>query len=389
MNRHPIAGIIGILAAAGVRFTCAASFDNYVETIALLPNGRILVSGMFQHVDGVPRPGIARLMPNGTLDATFVPASPRALGIRGLAVLPDGGVVASGVFAGDGAPHMIRLHAGGAVAPGFVDISGNGPAEAIVVQADGRIVFGGDFEFAGGSAHNHAARANADGNLDDPFAPDFERGTYGCIWSIVQQPDAKLLFGGEFNHVNGMSPLSLARLLPNGDLDPSFGWHAQPLAPGYTNRVESIALQADGRIVVGGNFLLAEVPGTLGLARLGADGSTDVAFTQNVAMANPPLPGPLAVAVLPDHKILVGGGPDPNLVRLLADGTRDSAFAPEIDNLVTALRVQPDGRILIGGAFEHVDGHTSPYLARLLANGSFDETFVVDGGEAVFSSGFE
>jgi uncharacterized delta-60 repeat protein len=112
---------------------------------------------------------------------------------------------------------------------------------------------------------------NSDGTLDDSFNP----GGGALFWvnAIALQPDGKILIGGPFTTFNGVARKGVARLLSNGTLDSTF----DP-GTGANNWVNSIAVQTDGKIVIGGIF--TNFNGTLAnhLARLNAEGSRDVSF---------------------------------------------------------------------------------------------------------------
>lgn len=188
-------------------------------------------------------------------------------------------------------------------------------------------------------------------------------------------------------------------------LVPSGGLRAAPgdLVPGFdaglNGSVRTAALQPDGKIVIGGNWGSLRT-GTANqtdrprLARLNPDGSPDAVFYPN------PTDGqPYAIAVLEDGKILVAGDfshlqPGGTgtiyqrnyLVRLNADGTVDESFNADgtmVNGLVQCILPQPDGRILISGQFNTVNGETRTRIARLETDGNLDPTFncVVGGAE--------
>ncbi|HRZ77244.1 MAG TPA: T9SS type A sorting domain-containing protein, partial [Bacteroidales bacterium] len=129
----------------------------------------------------------------------------------------------------------------------------------LAVQSDGRILVGGAFSLAAGQPRTRIARLMPDGSLDTSFNPG--SGANGGVRSISLQADGKILIGGDFSSYNGVSVNRIARLLPDGSLDPSF------LNQGGTNgTVKSIAIQTDGRIILGGTFtnLMGSVAGRVG-----------------------------------------------------------------------------------------------------------------------------
>jgi uncharacterized delta-60 repeat protein len=111
------------------------------------------------------------------------------------------------------------------------------------LQADGKILVGGDFTTLGGQSRYYMGRLNADGSLDTSFNPGANNGVY----SLALQADGKILVGGNFGMLAGQGRRNIGRLNADGTLDPSFN-------PGANDVVLSLALQADGKILVGGDF---------------------------------------------------------------------------------------------------------------------------------------
>lgn len=230
--------------------------------------------------------------------------------------------------------------------------------------------------------------------------PDFDPGTgFGesilesRVETIIQQPDGKLLVGGWFSEYNGTAISLIARLNLDGSLDNSFA--IGDGFSGFSSYVKAIALQPDGKILVGGNF--TEFDGTTRhrIARLNSDGSLDSGFD--------PLTGfnsdVNAIVVQPDGKILVagifsaydwlnaGGVVRNRIARLNADGSLDTSFDPQ-DGFVSTtggqtrihkLILQPDGKILACGQFDEFNGEPRIIVARLNADGTLDNSF--DAGD--------
>src|SRR5438093_1602800 len=95
------------------------------------------------------------------------------------------------------------------------------------------------------SAEAQDARLNTDGSLDNSYTPAIDN----IAVTLASQPDGKLLVGGAFTAVNGVSRNSISRLNDDGSLDPTFNPGAGP-----NKGVSVIALQSDGRILIGGTF---------------------------------------------------------------------------------------------------------------------------------------
>jgi uncharacterized delta-60 repeat protein len=250
----------------------------------------------------------------------------------------------------------------------------NGSVYALIQQPDGKLVLGGDFTSLGGQPRNRIGRLNADGTLDANFNPNV--GSPGVVDALALQSDGKLVVGGTYFTVGGQPRTNLARLNPDGTLDPVFN-------PGsdYAGYVYSLALQPDGKILVGGEFATIAGQARSKIARLNADGTLDKGF---VASADN---GVEALAVLPGGKILLGGWFHyldgqwrSGLARVNSDGTLDYAFNPSPNAAAMAFAPQADGKILVGGAFTQFGGQVHSNLVRLQADGSLDPDFHAQAG---------
>ena len=255
---------------------------------------------------------------------------------------------------------------------GFVNPNIDLTVNDMALQPNGKIVIGGDFSNVGGAARSRAARLNQNGSLDPTFAdPNISGDPFNLhVYAVALQNDGKIVIGGLFINVGGVSRPYLARLKADGTLDQSF-------APDVGNTVTSVYLQTDGKILIGGYFTTVGGQNRTRLARLNADGSVDLTF-QNASVSD----APGTIAVQADGKILIGGffttvgGQAQNgSARLNADGTLDSAFAPNISGPVTKFVFQSNGKIIVGGFFQNVGGQPRTSVARLNPDGSLDQTF--------------
>jgi len=358
--------------------------NGAVLALAVQPDGKALVVGSFTSIAGVTRTRLARLLVDGTTDPGF--ASVAVDGpVRSVAIQADGGIVIGGDFSQVGAlvrNRIARLNANGSVDAGF-NPNANGIVRALAVQADGRIVIGGQFTTLAGGAtpRNHMARLNADGSVDAGFNPDAN----GTVFALELQPDGKILLGGLFTTLaGGATPRNyIARLHADGSVDAAFN-------PNANFWVNELALQADGKILLGGSFTSLGGGATPRnyIARLNGNGSVDAAF-------NPNADGPVnAIVVQPDGKVLLGGlfgtlsggGTVRNhIARIDIDGSVDATFNPNANGWVRALAVQADGKVLLGGEFTTLNGGATPRnrVARLNADGSVDAAFNPDASGVV------
>jgi uncharacterized delta-60 repeat protein len=253
-----------------------------VKTIAVQPDGKILIGGTFTKYNQITRNYLARLNPDGSLDLTFDPGKGVNGYVETLLLQPDGKILVTGLFEkyNDVAvPRIVRLNPDGSLDPSFVvatDIASNLEVQAIALQPDGKILIAGDFVIPTntGSVRPRIIRLNPDGSVDSTFTPG--SGANDVITSIALQPDGKILIGGGFTQYNGVLRNRLARLQPNGSLDPTF----DP-GEGANRYITFIGLQTDGKILIGGSFTSYDNVPRNSLARLHPNGALDTTFVPN------------------------------------------------------------------------------------------------------------
>ena len=261
---------------------------------------------------------------------------------------------------------------------------------AVAVQADGKIIVGGYFDQINGNTRINIARVNADGTFDTAFnagnAVKSADGEFATVSTIVIQPDGKILVGGEFTVAGGAAFNRIVRLNADGSVDAAFN----PLA-GADGTVQTIKLQPDGKILVVGNFFNFNNFNHGGVERLNANGSRDTSF--NLGFFGVPRPvGVNAVEVQPDGKVLIGGEfssynntARSAVARLNANGYLDTPFKASVAATATTpsvydIKVQPDGKILVAGTYQIVNGAIKYNLARLRKDSTLDPTFSNNNG---------
>lgn len=271
------------------------------------------------------------------------------------------------------------------------------------LQSDGKIIFGGNFTSYGGNASNRIARLKTDMTFDNTFVV----GTVanGTIFASAIQTDGKILIGGNFTTYNGVARNGLARLNTNGSLDTSFNVTTgigKTSSNSFT--VNAIAIQSNGKIVIGGYFNSYNNTIKRNIARININGSVDTTFTSSFTTTDYEVK---CVVIQTDGKIILGGSfltygasSRSNIVRILATGLIDTTFTVGTgftdlsvpnNSYLCSLKLQSDGKILAGGMFVSYNGVTRKRLARLNSNGTLDTTFVPDdivvlgGGQGVNS----
>lgn len=230
-----------------------AEADRTVTALALQADGQILVGGFFQMLRGLPRSLIGRLNSNGSVDQGFHPDLRSLLtDVTCLALQPDRKILVAGRFSQPGQPtvaRLVRLHPDGSPDNDFVAptaVANNKGYAAVTVQPDGRIVVGGNFRWSNPTSYLYLARLLPDGSPDKQFQPQISY----SVATIAPQSDGQLLIGGMFTMVGTQGRYGVARLKPDGQLDPDFNTGVTGGIP----EVLALALQADGRLLVGGRF---------------------------------------------------------------------------------------------------------------------------------------
>lgn len=349
-----------------------------VTAIALQSDGRILIGGEFTSYDGNARGRVARIHADGSLDTSFDPGAGANGQVNALVLQQDGRVLIAGAFtacAGQPCGRIARLDSDGGLDSGFQ--AGEGADDSILalaVQTDGSILAGGDFLQCSDRMSVRLARFDAQGEVDPDFVAGFGFDT--GIHAIALQADGKILVGGDFSRFGKTLRGRLARLHADGSLDAGFDPGA-----GADGLVRAIAVQPDGRVLIAGNFTHYDDTERNRLARLHPDGSLDTSFNPGNLAA-----GELrSLVLLPAGGVLVAGritNPQGTAItgvaRLHADGSRDPGFeyGSGADASIYGLAVQEDGKLLVGGSFRNYHGAARPMLARLLANGTLDTGFI-------------
>ena len=160
---------------------------------------------------------------------------------------------------------------------------------------------------------------------------------------------------------------------------------------GFNNIVRAIDYQSDGKIIVGGDFTSFNGTAVNYICRLNADGTEDTTFTTNIGSGFNDIV--YTIKVQPDDKILVGGAftsfnsisPFVNYIcRLNADGTEDTTFTSNIgsgfNSDVHAIKLLSDDYIIVGGVFTSFNSNTVGYIIKLRSDGAFNSTFITNTG---------
>jgi uncharacterized delta-60 repeat protein len=365
--------------------------------------GRALIAGTFTHVDSRPRPGLARFLASGALDPAFNPVSGTLLFAP-----PDGRPILArttlGPLAADGFHHyenqIVRLQADGAIDPAFAfsEPSGSAQTRWLATASDGRLLiamFDPDdareenlkLIWLGPDGRRVATLPTAftgfyrvypvvmtATNAAVPPYYSFQR--LNPIDAVQLVAGNKLLVAGGFSRVDGTARADLVRLNADGSLDTSYAFVAAP--PSTTSSVpltaENVAVAPAVAVFPGnqravpladGRALYFHSVGTnerfeISVLRLRADGTTDTAF-------HPDSDFPASVQELADGSFFSNG------THYTSEGVRDRNFSPELtrstwSGYATTAATDANGRLWIGGSFDHVNGQPRNSVARFVGS---------------------
>lgn len=359
-------------------------FNSVVYTTAIQTDGKIICGGAFGYFDEALSPRIARLNSDGTLDNTFSIGTGFDDVVNAVAIQSDGKIICGGSFnTYDGYPiaHGIaRLGNSGSLDTTFNTNAGTGfssTIRAIAIQSDGKIIYGGDsLSDYNGTAVNGIFRLNTDGTLDTTF----NVGGAGLpnktsVNAIAIQSDGKIICVGDFGEYglqtyNGTSIANdIVRLNTDGTLDTTFNTNA---GTGFNNKyVASTAIQSDGKILCGGDFIDFNGNTANYVARLNADGTYDPTFNSGTGFDS----GVQTILLDTADNAFIGGeftlynGTTLNFItRLDNSGSILNTFNSGFNGAVLTISQQSDGKIVVGGVFDTYDGSTNFCITRLFSS---------------------
>jgi len=381
-------------------FLPALPANSHITSIAVQPDGKVIVAGNLSGNTNITSHSIRRLEPDGSLDESFASNLVASGIIRKVVVLSNGHILVAGGFSYIGG-HQIhgiaRAHADGSLDetfdnPGlYIDQSSFQEVRTIAPMADGRIMIGGRFVMGGvhPTVYRHLARLNADGTTDPTFqpgdsftgiaptlankfqAPEGNISVGALVNDIEVLPDGKLLIGGSFTNYNGTPADGFIRL--NDDASVDAGFAIPPPGPGDPAVTHSITWLAHGGFVRSYSRF-SPFNFDFGWGELQAhDADGDPVTPNGHAYGNGPV---LDTVQQPDGKLILGGlgshvlnGNRPRIARLNANFLLDHGFGSEPDeganDWVRTLAYGPDGEVYVGGRFTRVRGVERPGLARL------------------------
>jgi uncharacterized delta-60 repeat protein len=266
-----------------------------VKAVAAQAKGGVLAGGNLSTlVGGTRRDGLIRLLADGSLDETFPCVLDEDASVQALWLLPDDRAIIAGRFRsvnGLARPGLARLNADGSCDPTFAPQLVLGAQDtpcAVAVQPDGKVLLGLDRPPLGEGGPGPAlVRLQPDGQLDPSFQPGLDARC--AVHRVVVQSDGRILVGGS---------CGLVCLTPSGSRDAEF--QAAPAAIGAGAWPNGLAVQPDGRILAEGHLVQDDAE-HWGLLRLRSEGRLDPTF-----VIAPSLSPVFALAFETEGNVLVG-----------------------------------------------------------------------------------
>jgi uncharacterized delta-60 repeat protein len=360
-------------------FIIGTGANNTVDVIHIQNDGRIYIGGTFTTYNTIGRSRIARLNLNGSIDNDFNPGSGFNSTVFALTTQPDGKLLAGGAFTsfnGINVSRVVRINNTGAIDTEFnIGLGFNLPIYAISLLSNGKFYVGGAQTVFDGKTMNYLGKLNTDGTRDNSFnnATAFN----GPVQSIFVLQDGKIMVGGTFTTYNNEINNNIVKLNPDGSIDNTFN----QTGVGFNSNVFAFAELAGDILLVGGQFTTYNTATHNRIIALNPNGTLNTSLNLG-AGANSVV---RTIALQADGKILLGGaftsfnGVNINrIVRLNTDGSIDNSFVvgTGFPSTVRSIAIQNDGKILVGGEFVSYNGVTAKNrIVRLNIDGSIDNTF--------------
>jgi len=344
-------------------FTPSAIDKNVYAIVPLNDgSGKILIAGEFTTYGGIAVGGIARLNSNGTLDTTFNHDPATGLPYAGFGPNATPGVRTMVVDTNATIPDPAN------------------PGSQITNPNLNKIYVGGWFtSYNGDTTRKYFIRLNSDGSIDNNYNRDLSTGILktgfsSAVYQISLQSDGNIFVAGAFGQYNATVRKFIAKINSDGILDTSFDPGIGATKTAGTAKLFSLAVQDDGKVVIGGDFTHYNGLSRIDLARLNSDGTLDTNFNSSGTLITNLLV--YTIAIQNDDKILVGGtftGTKSYIERINSDGTLDTSYTPvNLWPYVYSIMLQSNGKAIVAGGFS---GTGRKYTTRLLDTGAIDTTF--------------
>lgn len=359
-------------------------FDSTVRTSVLQNDGKLIVGGEFLNYNGSTTPYLCRLQIDGSKDAGFNLGTAFNGKIYASILLPDGKIIVAGAFTTfNGIPvgRVVRLNTDGSRDTTFdtsIAVS-SGTIYGLALQTDGKLIVVGSFTKYNGSTVNRIVRLNSNGDLDSSFVTG--TAATSTIDDVAIASDGKIVLSGVFNSFNGNANYpKLVRLNSDGSIDATFS-----IGIGFDDAIEAIAIQSDGKIVVGGSFLNYNGTSQNRIVRLNTNGAVDSSFLSGTGFND----GAVQAIQVVAGGILVGGSFSGTykstavnrLVFLNSNGSLNPNFdigTGPSSATIYSLCESPES-FFVGGSFSVFDDLKQGKLAKISTIGELDSGYLTAG----------
>lgn len=348
--------------------SAGVGFDSSVFKVVPLSNKKTMVFGNFTKFNGSFASRVARVLENGLFDASFNSGQLGANNLIKSAVLQvDGKIIFGGNFTKYNetvSNRVVRILPDGVVDNTFnIGLGFNGQVYAIALQSDEKVIVAGSFTSYNGVSAGRIIRLLQNGSRDTTFNTGLGADT--IIEAVLVQADGKILVAGRFNTFDDRLFSRLVRLNSNGSIDSSFN-----VGVGFDKFVFAMALQSDNKIVLGGSFLTYNGISQKRIVRLNSNGSLDTTFESGTGFNKGDV---RSILIQPDDRILVGGtfsgtyrsDNSLRLIRLEKSGNYDASFEAQLNNKLYTMSFTYDHKLIIGGDFNSISGISKHRVTRL------------------------
>jgi len=357
------------------------------------PDGKYLTGGFnITSYSGSSNNRVVRINQNGTKDTTFNIGTGFNNSAYDAASYSDNSNIIVGNFltySGSTVNGLVKTTPSGSIDTSFnigfgFQNSGVGPAQAVVVQSDGKAIIGVQSSQYS-SSNNSITRTDLSGSYNAGPGTTFNygigMGIANGVYTAVTQSDGKIILGGVFTTYSGSSTNTtrIVRLNPNGTQDTSF-----VTGVGFNTDVYTIKVQSDGKIIVGGLFTTYSGSTVNYITRLNSDGTRDLTFNTGTAASSTVW----KTHIQADGKIVAvgnfatySGSSNPGIVRINDSGSKDTTFNVGAGTVGAVYTLTPTGsQYIIGGGFTSYSGSANNYIARINSNGTKDTSFNIGTG---------
>lgn len=362
-------------------FSIGSGANDYVSSFIKQTDGKILVCGSFTTFNGVTKNRIVRLNANGSVDATFVTGTGADGVIECIALQNDGKIIIGGQFIkfnGINTKYLARLNADGSLDTSFdTSIGFNSHVYSVAVQSDGKILAGGNFTTYNSVTKNYIVRVNSDASVDESFATT---GFNNIVYKILLSTDDKIFVGGKFNKYNNVTKNGIVKINEDASIDESF-----TIGSGTNNIVRNILILNDKKMLLGGDFTV--YAGTMRnfIVKINENGTIDTSFNPGKGFGQ----STTSFQQQSDGKLVIGGSyvvfnnnVKHYLSRINSDGTLDYTFNPgnAADGTIRNVTVQSDKKLIIVGNFNSFNDSLNNRIARIDSEGNVDNTLQTGTG---------